>query len=185
VSHKAGAKPGIPRFEALIGSLHRVIRRAGLDHLATLLTLERAASTAGLGHIFGPDLPFPDDDVLARWRLVLEEAGVTVALDVERGEPIGYVAYGDGWLRHFGYLPSWWGTGRAQALHDHAVGAMRSDDSARPLRLWVLVENQRARAFYARLGWMDTGVRDQEVFPPYPDKMELLLPAPSTKHRPI
>jgi GNAT superfamily N-acetyltransferase len=180
VSHKAGAKPGIPRFEALLDSLHLVIRRAGLDHLATLLTLERAASTAGLGHIFGPDLPFPDDDVLARWRLVLDEPGVTVALDVEGDEPIGYAAYGHGWLRHFGYLPSWWGTGRARWLHDHAVAALRADDPARLLRLWVLVENQRARAFYTRLGWVDTGVREQEVFAPYPDKMQLLLHAPST-----
>jgi RimJ/RimL family protein N-acetyltransferase len=158
--------------------LHLVIRRAGLDHLATLLALERAASTVGLGHIFGPDRPFPDDDVLARWRLVLEEVGVTVVLDVERGEPIGYAAYGHGWLRHFGYLPSWWGTGRAQMLHDDAVAAMRADEPAQPLRLWVLVDNHRARAFYTRLGWIDTDLREQEVFPPYPDKMELLLPVP-------
>jgi RimJ/RimL family protein N-acetyltransferase len=180
VIHKAGAKKGIPHFGALVDSLHLVIRRAGLDHLATLLTLERAASSAGLGHIFGSDLPFPDDDVLARWRLVLEEVGVTVVLDVDGEVPIGYAAYGHGWLRHFGYLPSWWGTGRAQALHDHAVAAMRADDPAQLLRLWVLVENHRARAFYTRLGWVDTGVREQEVFPPYPDKMEMLLPVAST-----
>ena len=43
-----------------------MIRAAGLDDLATLLDLERAASTAGLGHIFGPDIPFPEADVLAR-----------------------------------------------------------------------------------------------------------------------
>jgi hypothetical protein len=37
--------------------------------------------------------------------------------------------------------------------------------------LWVLVETLRARAFYARLGWQDAGVREREVFEPYPVKM--------------
>lgn len=164
-----------------------MIRRAGVDDLPALLALEKAASSAGLAHVFGPDIPFPDDDVLARWRLVLDEPGMTVVLDEdsqEGAEPIGYAAYGDGWLRHFGYLPSWWGTGRAQALHEYAVAAMRAERAeyaeraAEPLSLWVLVDNARARAFYARLGWLDTGVRDQEVFPPYPDKMQLILASP-------
>jgi RimJ/RimL family protein N-acetyltransferase len=144
--------------------------------LPTLLALEKAASTAGLAHIFGTDRPFPDDDVLARWRIVLDEPGVTVVIDDEVGEPIGYAAYGDGWLRHFGYVPAWWGTGRAEALHDYAVAALRSrPGEAGPLRLWVLVDNHRARGFYGRLGWVDSGVRDYEVFPPYPEKMEMLL----------
>jgi GNAT superfamily N-acetyltransferase len=154
-----------------------VIRVAGPAELLTLLDLEKAASTVGLAHIFGPDLPFPDDDVLARWRLVLDEPGVTVAIDEEAGQPVGYAAYGAGWLRHFGYLPGWWGTGRARVLHDHAVAALRSEVAAE-LRLWVLVDNHRARAFYSRLGWRDGGVRETEVFAPYPDKMQLTLPPP-------
>jgi RimJ/RimL family protein N-acetyltransferase len=156
-----------------------VIRQAGLDDLATLLELEQAASTTGLAHVFGPDIPFPEDDVLARWRLVLDEAGVTTVVDEEAGQPIGYAAYGDGWLRHFGYLPAWWGSGRARALHDYAVTQMRATDADRPLHLWVLVDNDRARAFYARLGWVDIGVREQEVFPPYPEKMRMRLDPPS------
>jgi GNAT superfamily N-acetyltransferase len=155
-----------------------VIRQAGVDDLSTLLELERAASTAGLAHIFGADIPFPEGDVLARWRLVLDEPGVTVVVDEEAGQPIGYAAYGDGWLRHFGYLPAWWGSGRARALHEYAVGQMRAADAdRRSLHLWVLVDNERAKAFYTRLGWVDTGVREQEVFPPYPTKMQLVRPA--------
>jgi RimJ/RimL family protein N-acetyltransferase len=164
--------------EAVVAILLLVIRTAGADDLVTLLTLEKAASMAGLSHVFGPDLPFPDIDVLARWRLVLDEAGIDVAIDEAAGAPIGYAAYGDGWLRHFGYLPAWWGSGRARSLHDHAVAALRRDDPTRPLLLWVLVDNHRARAFYARLGWTDTEVRDTEVFPPYPTKMQLTLPPP-------
>jgi GNAT superfamily N-acetyltransferase len=154
-----------------------VIRPAGLDDLVTLLELEKAASTAGLAHVFGPDIPFPDDDVLSRWRLVLDEPEVTVVLDEDGDDAVGYAAYGDGWLRHFGYRPEAWGTGRARALHDYAVAAMRRTSPDRTLLLWVLVDNHRARAFYARLGWVDNGIRDQEVFPPYPDKMQLALPA--------
>jgi RimJ/RimL family protein N-acetyltransferase len=153
-----------------------VIRPAGIADLHRLLELERAASTTGLAHIFGPDIPFPDGDVLARWRLVLDEAAVTVLIDEHDGQPIGYAAYGDGWLRHIGYLPAWWGTGRASALHDRVVAAMQTPEQ--PLRLWVLVDNHRARAFYARLGWVDSGARDDEVFPPYPEKMQLTRLAP-------
>jgi GNAT superfamily N-acetyltransferase len=152
-----------------------VIRPAGPDDAVTLLALEQAASTAGLSHIFGPDLPFPVDDVLARWALILDEPGVTVAIDQEDGDPIGYAAYGHGWLRHFGYVRAWWGTGRARFLHDHVVEELRANGD-RALRLWVLLENHRARVFYARLGWVDSGTREREVFPPYPEKMEMVLP---------
>jgi GNAT superfamily N-acetyltransferase len=156
-----------------------VIRSAGPDDLLTLLALEKAASTAGLAHIFGPDLPFPDDDVLARWRLVVEAPDITTVIDEDAGQPIGYAAYGDGWLRHFGYVPAWWGTGRATLLHDHVVAELRAAGGD-ALRLWVLVDNRRARAFYERLGWVDGGVREQEVFPPYPEKMALVLPGPGS-----
>jgi GNAT superfamily N-acetyltransferase len=152
-----------------------VIRPAGLDDLVTLLALEKAASTTALAHIFGPDIPFPDDDVLARWRIVLETPGVATVIDDEDGESIGYAAYGDGWIRHFGYLPAWWGTGRARLLHDHVVAQLRAAGDG-DLRLWVLVDNRRAKAFYERLGWVAGGRREQEVFPPYPDKMEMVLP---------
>jgi RimJ/RimL family protein N-acetyltransferase len=161
---------------AVIGSLLLVIRRARLDDLVTLLELEKAASTVALAHVFGPDIPFPDDDVLARWRIVLDALDVTVLIDEEGAEPVGYAAYGDGWLRHFGYIPEWWGTGRAQELHAAVMDGLLAEGIS-PLRLWVLVENRRARAFYTRLGWYDSGVREQEVFAPYPQKMEMLYAA--------
>jgi GNAT superfamily N-acetyltransferase len=151
-----------------------VIRRATVDDLSVLVALERAASSAGLGHIFGPDLPFPDGDVLARWALVLEEPGLSVVLDELDGVPVGYAAYGDGWLRHLGVVPEFWGTGRAQVLHDEAIAGLDAE-GPRPFSLWVLVENHRARSFYSRLGWVDTDLREPEVFEPYPLKMHLVL----------
>jgi RimJ/RimL family protein N-acetyltransferase len=152
-----------------------VIRPAGLDDLVDMLEMEKAASTTALSHIFGPELSFPDDDVLARWRLVFEDPSATVLVDVEDGEPVGYAAYGDGWLRHFGVIPRLWGSGRAGVLHDAVLAGFR-ERGVQTAYLWVLVENHRARSFYARLGWCDTGVREHEVFEPYPEKMQLARP---------
>ncbi len=136
--------------------------------------MEKAASTTGLAHVFGPDLPFPEADVLARWRLVFEDPSVTVLVDIDDGDPVGYAAFGDGWLRHFGVVPTWWGTGRARTLHD-AVLAGFAEQGVQTSYLWVLVDNHRARSFYARLGWRETGVREREVFEPYPEKMQMTL----------
>jgi GNAT superfamily N-acetyltransferase len=149
-----------------------VIRRASGDDLVRLFDLEKAASTAGLSHIFGADLPFPDDDVLARWRLVLDEPGMTVLIDCKGSQPVGYAAFAGGWLRHFGVHPAWWGTGRATALHSRALAGMKAA-GATTTYLWVLVENHRARAFYRREGWEETSIRETEVFEPYPVKMQM------------
>jgi GNAT superfamily N-acetyltransferase len=149
-----------------------VIRPASPDDVITLVQLERAASTAGLSHVFGPDIPFPELEVLSRWRLVFDDPRVTVVIAEVDGEPIGYAAFGDGWLRHLGLLPEWWGSGHARELHDFAVGGMTAA-GAHPSYLWVLVGNHRARAFYTRLGWVDTGLREEEVFAPYPAKMQM------------
>ena len=150
-----------------------MIRRAADGDLPTLLDLERQASTTGLAHIFGPDLPFPADDVLARWRLLLEDPDVVTLLDEDDSGPVGYAAYdSEGWLRHFGYVPSRWGSGRAGRLHDEVLAAL-SAQGRRTSYLWVLVDNHRARAFYVRRGWRATGVREHEVFEPFPEKMQL------------
>ncbi len=151
------------------------MRQAVLDDLLVLFELEKAASSAGLAHVFGPDVPFPDDDVLARWRIVLDDPEVSVLLDEADGEPVGYAAYDLQWLRHLGLLPAWWGTGRAGPLHDAALCGLATGGSATAY-LWVLVENRRARAFYDRRGWRDTGVREVEVFRPYPVKMLMERP---------
>ena len=51
---------------------------AGFDAWAVALRdLERSASRTGLAHVFG-ELPYPDDDVLARWALLLDDPTVVV-----------------------------------------------------------------------------------------------------------
>lgn len=149
-----------------------MIRRATNEDLLTLVDLEREASSTGLAHIFGPDLPFPVDDVLARWRIVLDHASNVILLDEDETGPVGYAAYGDGWLHHFGLLPQLWGSGRADVLHDAVMDGL-SAQGARTSYLWVLVENHRARSFYVRRGWRATGAREREVFEPFPEKMQM------------
>lgn len=154
-----------------------MIRPATGDDLVALFDVEKRASSAALSHVFGPDIPFPDTDVLARWRLVLDEPGMTVLIDSECGEPVGYAAFGGSWLRHLAVLPRWWGTGRAKALHDEALAHLSAGGS-RTAHLWVLVENRRARAFYRRRGWADTDIREEEVFVPHPVKMQMTRRCP-------
>ncbi len=141
-----------------------------------LRDLEREASRTGLAHIFGPDRPFPDDDVLARWRIVLDNPAVVTLIDEDESGPVGYAAYGDGWLHHLGLVPRLWGSGRADLLHTLVLDGLsaRGADTA---YLWVLVDNHRARSFYERRGWQDTGVREPEVFEPYPVKMQMSRPS--------
>ena len=149
-----------------------VIRPAGGDDITVLLGMERQASGTALAHVFGPDLPFPADDVLARWALVLANPDNTTLVDEDDSGPVGYAAYGDGWLHHFGVVPRMWGTGRADVLHAVVLEGFVAQ-GVRTSYLWVLVENHRARAFYARHGWEDTGARDHEVFRPFPEKLQL------------
>jgi len=148
-----------------------MIRRGEDADVEALYAMERAASSAGLAHVFG-SLPFPDDDVLARWRLVLGDASATVLVDDLDGVPVGYAAFGDGWLRHFGVVPRLWGTGRAHDLYAAVLEASTAA-GAPATYLWVLVDNRRARAFYRRLGWRDTDVQEHETFAPYPVRMQM------------
>jgi GNAT superfamily N-acetyltransferase len=97
---------------------------------------------------------------------------MTVLLDCAGARPVGYAAFADGWLRHFGVHPAWWGTGRATDLHARALADLEAA-GATTTHLWVLVENFRARAFYRREGWEETSIREAEVFEPYPVKMQM------------
>ena len=63
--------------------------RAGADEdgvAEALLDLERRANLVGLAHVFPADrFAFPDDDVLARWCLLLADPSVTVDVVREPG----------------------------------------------------------------------------------------------------
>src|ERR1700709_307410 len=102
-----------------------MLREATLDDLTALRDLEREANLAALGHVFPPDrYPFPDDDVLARWALVLAEPGVRVLVrDAEDGIDL-FAAYDDRSLRHLAVRPARWGEGLASRAIETVLQAM-------------------------------------------------------------
>ncbi len=151
-----------------------LFRAATAADAEALRDLERAANLVALGHVFDPrEFSFPAEGVLARWRTVLDEPSVTV--DVAEGPPglIVFAAYDTATLRHLAVHPDWWGQGVGSAAVDRAVARIRAGGVAP--RLWCLVANERARAFYRRLGWEPTGAERQAEWPPYPTEIEMVL----------
>lgn len=139
-------------------------RRATPTDVVALRDLERAASRQGLAHIFG-ELPYPDDDVLARWVLLLDDPSV-VAEVVEDDLGLVALAAHDGEnLRHLAVRPDHWSSGLGRA-------GFRRAEAAGAKRLWVLADNGRARQLYETLGWTPTGNKQECPWPPFPIELE-------------
>jgi GNAT superfamily N-acetyltransferase len=156
------------------------LREATTEDLVALLDLEREANLAGLAHVFPADrYPFPDDAVLSRWVLVLEEPGVTVLVqDADVGIDV-LVAYDDRSLRHLAVHPDRWGQGLAGLAVGTAVQAM-ARRGATTAELWCLAENRRARRLYEHLGWTATTDQRSASWPPHPVELRYARPlAPS------
>ncbi len=143
-------------------------RRATTDDLVALRDLERVASRTGLAHVFG-QLPYPDDDVLARWALLLDDPTVVVEV-VEDHEGLVALSAQDGsTLRHLAVRPDHWsaGLGREGFARAEAAGARR---------LWVLADNARARGLYESRGWVPSGDSQECPWPPHPTELEYAAP---------
>lgn len=152
-----------------------VFRKAENEDLIGLLDLERAANLAALGHVFPLDrYPFPDDDVLARWRLVMDDPDVTVLVvdaDPNAGDTLAaYAAYDDSALRHLAVHPDRWGQGLGTAAIELALRGMGLRGSTQA-SLWCLKDNSRARRRYEHLGWMPTDDVREAPWSPHPLEM--------------
>ena len=150
-----------------------MFRQARDDDLVALMEVERAAHLAALGHVFPPDrYPFPDDDVLARWRLVLDDPSsvVMVVDDPDSDGLLAYAAYDDTTLRHLAVRPDHWGEGLATAAIGAALHAMDLRGSTLA-SLWCLRDNRRARNLYRYLGWRPTADAREAPWPPHPVEM--------------
>ena len=149
-----------------------MFREATFDDLNALRDLERDANLAALGHVFPPDrYPFPDDDVLARWALVLQDPDVCVLVrDAADGGIDLFAAYDRTSLRHLAVRPDVWGSGLASRAIEAALHAMDLRGST-VAELWCLVDNQRARRLYEYLGWRPTDDRRPAPWPPHPTEM--------------
>jgi GNAT superfamily N-acetyltransferase len=139
-----------------------VIRRSSPAEAETHFAIQRAASLAGLAHIYPPDrYPYPDDEIRRRWR----EVRGTVLVCERDGQAVGVAVIEQCWLHGFYVLPEHWGTGVARELHAAAVDEQL--DCAE-LKLWVLEDNRRARRFYEREGWRANGETRVVEYPPHP-----------------
>ncbi|WP_161962529.1 GNAT family N-acetyltransferase [Nocardioides speluncae] len=149
-------------------------RRATDADAPALTELERAANLAALGHVFPPErYPFPADDVLARWHLVLADPDAETWL-AGGAKPVAFVAYDSSTLRHLAVHPDAWGTGLARAAAEMATAAIRGR-GADLAELWCLVDNTRARGLYEHLGWVATADRQEAPWAPHPAEMRYTL----------
>ena len=143
-------------------------RRASADDVVALRDLERIASQTGLAHVFG-DLPYPDDDVLARWALLLDDPTVVVEVVEDEQGFVALAAHDGESLRHLAVRPDHWGAGLGREAFARA-------EAAGAAKLWVLEENHRARALYESLGWAPSGASQECPWPPYPTELEYAAP---------
>jgi GNAT superfamily N-acetyltransferase len=106
------------------------------------------------------------------WCLMAEVSGEAVGYVVMRPavttgddpQPIPGLAH----IWHLFVKPAWWGTGVAKRLHDAAVDEARRWESE-AMRLWTPQGNARARGFYVREGWRETGAEH------YSEELDLTL----------
>jgi len=134
------------------------VRAATTDEAEQLFEVQRAASLAGLAHIYPPEqYPYPDDAVLERWRTF---AG-TILVAEHGARILGVAGIEDDWLLGFYVRPEAWGTDVAHTLHAAALEQGIA-------RLWCLEHNHRARHFYEKRGWATNGESRVVEYPPHP-----------------
>ena len=143
-------------------------RRATAADVVALRDLERVASRAGLAHVFG-ELPYPDDNVLARWALLLEDPTVVVEVVQDEQGLVALTAHDGATLRHLAVRPDHWSAGLGREGFERAAAA-----GAR--QLWVLADNARARRLYESLGWGPSGRSQECPWPPYPTELDYVAP---------
>ena len=144
------------------------IRLARVDEAEVLFEIQKAASLAGLGHIFPADrFPYPDDAVRERWREVVAGPDHQAFVAEMDGQAVGVAAIERDWLNGFYVLPERWGSNVAPALHEAVVDAILTTGAV-SAHLWVLEANMRARRFYEHRRWRENGTTRVVPYPPNP-----------------
>jgi GNAT superfamily N-acetyltransferase len=145
-----------------VGPDTATFRPATPADVEALTALERDTNLEALGHVF-PGVPYPTDEVRARWARLLADPEVRVEVVGPADRLDVYLAWDVERLRHLGVRPELWGRGLARVAVARASGVRR---------LWVLRDNTRARGFYEHLGWAPTGREQAAEWPPYPVELE-------------
>jgi RimJ/RimL family protein N-acetyltransferase len=143
-----------------------------LNDVEAILEVQEPGAILGLGHIFPQDrYPFPRDAVAERWRAEIDDAATAVYVSTDGGGCIaGFAALQANELLHFGVAVDLWGSGFATWFHDALLERLPLGFTSVQLR--VFEENRRARRFYEKHGWSDSGVTSRSQFPPCPVLLE-------------
>lgn len=134
------------------------LRPATAGDEALLASIEQAANTDALAHVFSP--PYPWAAVRDRWAERLASTAVVSYVVVVDGVGVGYLAHDRSTLLHLGVVARHRGTGLAAEVLAHVPAPVD--------RLWVLEANTRARRFYERHGWRADGRTGTSEYPPHP-----------------
>ena len=146
------------------------IRHAYGHDARELAELHLRSALTGFAHIFPPEAPVPDLGALIKhWTETVRNDGLSmhacfVAVS-STGGIVGTVVAGpaptDATRGHLSRLyvdPTEWGRGIGRLLYGAALGHLQST-GFQTATLSVLEANQRARAWYERLGWRPTSER--------------------------
>jgi RimJ/RimL family protein N-acetyltransferase len=144
------------------------VRPAVVDD-ADAIALVHARSWQAAYRGFMPDELLDSLDVAARARRERERLerlppGVAVFVAIDpTGQTVGFAQVGDyedgdgsGQVYAIYVDPEHWGTGAGRALMAAALDFLTAD-RPRPVRLWALDGNERARRFYERCGFVADG----------------------------
>jgi RimJ/RimL family protein N-acetyltransferase len=123
----------------------------------------------GYADLFPPDALGAAVDVRRRmWIGLIGDSHLqgTVLVSEQEGRVGGFIHFGpgtndgDGEIFGFYVHPDFWGQGGATALMDNAIASLATAFPAAVL--WTHVGAARARRFYAKSDWSETGNRRQE-----------------------
>ncbi|HEY6426630.1 MAG TPA: GNAT family N-acetyltransferase [Acidimicrobiales bacterium] len=148
-----------------------VIRAALMGDGGPVGEAHAEAWRVGYAELFPPEVLAAAVDLRRRmWNGLIGDPHLegTVLVSEQEGQVVGFIHFGPaatngqvGEVYGFYVHPSFWGGGSAQALMDEAVGSMsRSFPSA---ILWTHIGAARARRFYAKSSWSETGNQRQET----------------------
>jgi putative acetyltransferase len=121
-----------------------ILRRASLDDMPELARLHRRTVQVSLP--FLPTLHTPEEDAWWFSERLFASNEVWLAEDGEGA--IGYIAFRPDFIEHLFIRPEAQGGGLGPRLLEKAM------ESAAELSLWTFQQNQRARRFYERHGFV-------------------------------
>lgn len=121
------------------------IRLATTSDAAAIADIHRAARAEAMPWL--PVLHTPAEDLSFFRQNVLPEETVLVA--EADGRICGFVAFQKDWLNHLYIATEYWRAGQGTAL------LHRVQTASTRLQLWTFQDNHRARAFYAKHGFVE------------------------------